>query len=72
MVEMYHIELIDTGGSRVVRRTSVRSGSIGAVRERALRLFQRSQTPSARGREADRVRVLDGAGYEVFSATVHD
>lgn len=69
---MYHIELVDREGSRVFRRTSMRSGSVDLVRERALRLFKRAQAPGSHSRDPGGVRVLDGAGYEVFSAMKHD
>lgn len=73
MFEIYHIEAIEpeAEGGRVIRRTSFRSSSLEAVKERALRTFKRSQTPQARD-SVETVRVLDGAGYEVFSISVRD
>jgi hypothetical protein len=70
--EMYHIELIDVDGRQVLRRTSMRSSSIEAVRDRALAIFRRSQMTGVRSRVTRGVRVLDGAGHELFSASVHD
>lgn len=69
---MYHIELVDRDGSRVLRRTSMRSLSVDLVRERALRLFRRAQAPGSNTRDPGGVRVVDGASYEVFSAMAHD
>ena len=69
---MYHIELVDLDGSRVLRRVSMRSGSIGAVRDRALRLLRRAEAPAARSRALGGVRILNGAGYEVYSARTSD
>ncbi len=73
MIEIYHIETIEpeAEGGRVIRRTSVRSHSIDAVKERALRTFQRARVPHARD-EVETVRVLNGAGYEVFSISARD
>jgi hypothetical protein len=70
--EMYHIELIDADGIQVLRRLSLRSHSIAIVRERALRALRRAHAPGSRIHGADGVRVLDGAGYELFSAKTHD
>ncbi|HEX2134740.1 MAG TPA: hypothetical protein VHG30_02385 [Microvirga sp.] len=70
MAQIYHIELVDAHGTRVFRRTSVRSDSLGAVMERALRAFRRARATDP-GRAAG-VRIVDGAGYEVFSASEHD
>lgn len=73
MFETYHIETIEpeAEGGRVIRRISVRSDSIEAVKERALKTFRRSQLPHARD-DVETVRVLDGAGYEVFSVSMRD
>jgi hypothetical protein len=37
-----------------------------------MRVFQRATVPQARGPAVDTVRVLNGAGYEVFSVSVRD
>ncbi len=73
VIEIYHIETMEpqAEGGRVIRRTSVRSHSLEVVKERALRTFQRSQAPHSRD-EVETVRVLNGAGYEVFSISVRD
>ncbi|HEY8383233.1 MAG TPA: hypothetical protein VIL09_13875 [Microvirga sp.] len=74
MIEMYHIELLEPSaeGGRVLRRTSVRSASVEPVKDRARRLFQRSRAPGSRTAEVEGVRVLNGAGHEVFSLNVND
>jgi hypothetical protein len=71
--ETYHIETMEpeAEGGRVIQRTSVRSNSFEAVKERALRTFQRSQLPQARD-DVEAVRVLNGAGHEVFSISIRD
>jgi hypothetical protein len=74
MIEIFHIELLepDTEGGSVVRRISVRSGSVDTVKDRARRMLQRSQVPPATPGEVGSVRVLNGAGYEVFSMSATD
>jgi hypothetical protein len=69
---MYHIELIDADGVRVFRRLSLRSHSVALVRDRALWVLRRAHAPGSRVRGAQGVRVIDGAGYELFSAKAHD
>lgn len=74
MRETYHIETVapeDEGGG-VLHRISVRLESVAAAQERAMRVFQRATVPQARGPAVDTVRVLNGAGYEVFSVSVRD
>lgn len=74
MRETYHIETVapEAEGGGVIHRISVRLESVEAARERALRVFQRATVPQARGPVVDSVRVLDGAGYEVFSVSIRD
>lgn len=74
MYETYHIETIapEDEGGRVVQRSSVRFPSPEAARERAVALFRRARVPQARGPRVDAVRVLDGAGYEIFSMSARD
>jgi hypothetical protein len=50
----------------------VRVDSFDAAKERALRVFTRARVPQARGPRVEAVRVLDGAGYEVFSINARD
>lgn len=73
MFETYHIETMEPAaeGGRVIRRTSMRSSSLDAVKDRARRTFHRSRLPHSRD-DVEKVRVLDGAGYEVFSISVGD
>jgi len=72
--ETYHIEAtgFETSGSRpeVVQRVSVRSDNLDSVIERALKLFQRLRVPQRQGPKVEAIRVLDGAGMEVFRWSV--
>jgi hypothetical protein len=72
--EIYHIETIgsDEEGGKVLQRVSVRVESVEAAAERALRIFSRARVPQARGPAVDAVRVLNGAGYVVFSTSGRD
>jgi hypothetical protein len=72
--EIYHIEIIgaETQGSAILQRLSVRTNTFEAAKDRALRLFKRARVPQARGSEVESVRVLNGAGYELFSLSVRD
>jgi hypothetical protein len=73
-LEGWCIETIapDEDGGRVLHRTSVRFPSPEAARERAVALFRRARVPQARGPKVDAVRVIDGAGYEIFSMSARD
>ena len=71
--ETYHIEVLGTGdaGSSgceepVQQRISVRTETLAQARDRALRLFARARVPQRAGSRAEAVRVIDGAGTEVF------
>jgi hypothetical protein len=72
--EIYRIETIapEEDGGGVVRRTFVRVDSLEAAMERARRVFTRARVPQAAGPKVEAVRVLDGAGYEVFSLSSRD
>lgn len=74
MREIYHIETIgpDDEGAKVLQRVSVRVESVEAATERAVRIFTRARVPQARGAKVDAVRILDGAGYVVFSRSARD
>lgn len=74
MPEIYHIEIIgaEAQGGTILQRLSVRTNSFEAAKERALRLFRRARVPQARGSDVEAVRVLNGAGYELFSLSVRD
>jgi hypothetical protein len=74
MHEIYRIETLapETTGGGIIRRVFVRADSLEAVKERALRVFSRARVPQARGPEVETVRVLNGAGYEVFSINARD
>jgi hypothetical protein len=72
--EIYHIEIIgaEAQGGTILQRLSVRTNSFEAAKERALRLFRRARVPQSRGSDVEAVRVLNGAGYELFSLSVRD
>lgn len=69
--ETFHIEVLGPdadadGEERVRQRISVRTAGVDGARERALGLFARARAPQRSGSPADAVRVIDGAGSEVF------
>jgi hypothetical protein len=70
--ETFHIEVLGPDGQEVVTRISVRTGSLEGAQERALRLFARARVPQRREEPAQAVRVIDGAGREVFYRTRFD
>ncbi len=74
MIETYRIESLgpEAEGGQVVQRIFIRASTVDAAKERALRVFRRARVPQNRGPEIDMVRVLNGAGYEVFSISVRD
>ncbi len=74
MVEVYRIESVaseDAGGG-IIRRILVRTDSIEKAKERALKVFSLARRPQSRDPEIESVRVLNGAGYEVFSISTRD
>lgn len=70
--ETYHIEVLgpEEPGAEppepIQQRISVRTETFEQARERALRLFARARVPQRAGDPAEAVRVIDGAGTEVF------
>ncbi|MGY2048657.1 hypothetical protein [Methylobacterium sp. JK268] len=70
MRETFHIEI--TGPEGLVQRASIRVSGLDAARDRALRLFRRARVPQRLGPPAEQVRVVDGAGREVFAWTAWD
>ena len=74
--ETFHIELLGerTRGrdAEVVQRRSVREDALAPARDRALDLLRRARAPQWSGPPADAVRVLDGAGTELFLWTATD
>jgi len=74
VVEVYRIESVaseDAGGG-IIRRILVRTDSVEKAKERALKVFTLARRPQSRDPEIESVRVLDGAGYEVFSISTRD
>jgi len=74
VVEIYRIESIASqeAGGGVVRRIMVRADSLEKAKERALKVFSLARRPQSRDGEIESVRVLNGAGYEVFSISARD
>lgn len=74
MVEIYRIETIasEEAGGGVIRRIMVRTESLDKAKERALKVFSLARRPQSRDAEIQAVRVLNGAGYEVFSISTQD
>jgi hypothetical protein len=74
--ETYHIEAVgfDEAGkpAPVVQRLAVHSGALDTVHQRAMRLFRRALAPQWPGAPVEAVRILDGAGTEIFRWTVWD
>ncbi len=69
MRETFHIEVIGPDGEEVVTRLSIRAANLEGAQERALRVFARARVPQRREEPAQAVRVIDGAGREVFHRT---
>ena len=74
MVEVYRIESVasDDAGGGIIRRILVRTDSVEKAKERALKVFSLARRPQSRDPEIESVRVLNGAGYEVFSISTRD
>ncbi|HEU6440884.1 MAG TPA: hypothetical protein VFF38_00870 [Microvirga sp.] len=74
MVEIYRIETVasEEAGGGVIRRIMVRTDSVDKAKERALKVFSLARRPQSRDPEVEVVRVLNGAGYEVFSISARD
>ncbi|KQP23807.1 hypothetical protein ASG60_13625 [Methylobacterium sp. Leaf469] len=75
--ETFHIEILSPepvadGEDPVRQRVSVRVGSLESATERALSLFARARAPQRGGGPAEAVRVIDGAGTEVFRRSRFD
>ncbi len=74
MIEVYRIETVasEEAGGGVIRRILVRTDSFEKAKERALKVFSLARRPQSRDQEIEAVRVLNGAGYEVFSISTRD
>ncbi|MFF8798350.1 MULTISPECIES: hypothetical protein [unclassified Methylobacterium] len=76
MRETYHIEVLgpeeaDAPGG-VQQRISVRTPTREGAEERARRMFARARVPQRSRPAAEAVRVIDGAGIEVFRMSRFD
>ncbi len=74
MVEVYRIESVasEEAGGGIIRRILVRTESLEKAKERALKVFSLARRPQSRDPDIEAVRVLNGAGYEVFSISTRD
>jgi hypothetical protein len=74
VIEIYRIETVasEEAGGGVVRRIMVRTDSLEKAKERALKVFALAQRPQSRDPEIEAVRVLNGAGHELFSVSTRD
>ncbi|MBM6583708.1 hypothetical protein ILT44_26250 [Microvirga sp. BT689] len=74
MIEIYRIESVasEEAGGGVLRRIMVRADSLDKAKERARKVFSLARRPQSRDPEIESVRVLNGAGYEVFSISTRD
>ncbi|WP_445504059.1 hypothetical protein [Microvirga sp. G4-2] len=74
MIEIYRIETVasEEAGGGVVRRIMVRTDSLEKAKERALKVFALARRPQSRDPEIEVVRVLNGAGHELFSVSTRD
>ena len=74
MIEVYRIESVasEEAGGGVIRRIMVRADSPEKAKERARKVFSLARRPQSRDPEIESVRVLNGAGYEVFSISTRD
>jgi hypothetical protein len=74
VIEVYRIETIasEEAGGGVLRRIMVRVDSLDKAKERALKVFSLARRPQSRDHDVESVRVLNGAGYEVFSISTRD
>ncbi|WP_112662037.1 hypothetical protein [Microvirga flavescens] len=74
MPEIFRIESIgpEDEGAALVRRIMVRVDSVETAKKRALKILERARQPQARALGVERVRLVDGAGYEIFSVSVRD
>lgn len=75
MSETYHIEALgysERGKPPVVQRLSLRSDGLDRISRRAVLLLRRSTTSQWNAAPVEAVRVVDGAGSELFRWSVWD
>lgn len=75
--ETFHIEILgpdedESGQDRVRQRVSVRASGAESAKEWALTLFARARAPQRSGGPAQAVRIIDGAGTEIFHRSRFD
>ena len=74
MFEIYRIETVasEEAGGGVIRRIMIRADSLEKAKERALKVFSLARRPQSRDPDVEAVRVLNGAGHELFSISTRD
>jgi hypothetical protein len=74
VIEIYRIETVasEEAGGGVIRRIMVRTDSLDKAKERAMKVFSLARRPQSRDQDVEAVRVLNGAGHEVFSVSTRD
>ena len=76
MSQTFHLEALGFSErgetTAVVQRFSVRAEQIESVQRRAIRLLQRSRTTQWSLAPLEAVRIVDGAGTELFRWSIWD
>ena len=76
MTQTFHLEVLgfaQTGkATPVVQRQSLRADNLESVERRAVRLLQRSRAPHWAHAPVEAVRIVDGAGSELFRWSLWD
>ena len=76
MTQTFHLEALgftQTGkATPVVQRQSLRAENVESIERRAVRLLQRSRAPQWPHLAVEAVRIVDGAGTELFRWSLWD
>jgi hypothetical protein len=76
VTQTFHLEALGFSQSgtpvAIVQRQSVRAESADSLQRRAVRLLQRSRSPQWSLAPVEAVRIVDGAGTELFRWTLWD
>ena len=76
MAQTFHLEALGFSQAGkptpVLQRQSLRSESLESTQRRAVRMLQRSRSPQWSFQPVEAVRVVDGAGTELFRWTLWD